>query len=205
MSLCLSIYLSICLSVCLSVCLSIYLSLSLSIYLSIYLPTYLSIYLSIYLYVFMSIYLYIYMSMYLYIYVSICLRRGWASNAFQVLANTESQWKKWIESETEPRPQTSPGGWWTVPETFNKSVMKKSKWPRYQVVATTHCDIVVLVLLGCLVYHTGNWTNHSMATSWEWDTYDRNITNFIWDLGLSSSGGPQVERQVVFTLLTKRW
>jgi hypothetical protein len=34
--------------------------------------------------------------------------------------------------------------------------MKKSKWQRYQVVATTHCDIVVLVLLGCLVYHTGN-------------------------------------------------
>ena len=94
--------------------------------------------------------------------------------------------------------------WWTAPETFNKSVMKKSKRQRYQVVATTHCDIVVLVLPGCLVYHSGNWTNHSMATSWEWDTYDRNITNFIWDLGLSSNGGPQVERQVVFIFYNKK-
>ena len=108
-----------------------------------------------------------------------------------------------MDSETEPRPQTSPGGWWTAPETFNKSVMK-SKRQRYQVVATTHCDIVVLVILGCLVYHSGNWTNHSTATSWEWDTYDGNITNFIWDLGLSRNGGPQVERQVVFIFYNKK-
>ena len=150
------------------------------------------VYLSIYLCIYISICLYVYIYLYVYmcIYISICLYV--------------------FEGVGPPMPSRS----WRIqnlsgrnaaPETFNKSVMKKSKWPRYQVVATTHCDIVVLVLLGCLVYHTGNWTNHSMATSWEWDTYDRNITNFIWDLGLSSSGGPQVERQVVFTLLTKRW
>ena len=181
----------------------IYKSINLYIYIYIYLSIDLAIYLSIYIlyicfYVFMSIYLSIYVSIYLYVYISICLCI-YISICLYV-----------FEGVGPPMPSRS----WRIqnlsvrnaaPETFNKSVMKKSKWPRYQVVATTHCDIVVLVLLGCLVYHTGNWTNHSMATSWEWDTYDRNITNFIWDLGLSSSGGPQVERQVVFTLLTKRW
>ena len=103
MSIYLSIYLSVCLSVYLSVCLSVYLSISLS--LSIYLSKYLYIYISIYLYIYIyiSIYLYIYISIYIYIiyiYISICLRRGWASNAFQVLADTESQCKKWIESES---------------------------------------------------------------------------------------------------------
>ena len=76
-------------------------------------------------------YLYIYISIYLYVYVSICL---------------------YVFEGGPPMPSRS----WRIqnlsvrnaaPETFNKSVMKKSKWPRYQVVATTHCDIVVLVIL----------------------------------------------------------
>ena len=112
LSICLSVYLSVCLSICLSVCLSIYLSLYLSIYISIYLYIYISIY--IYLYIYIYIYLYLYISIYIYIiyiYISICLRRGWASNAFQVLADTESQCKKWIESESRGHkpPQVTAG------------------------------------------------------------------------------------------------
>ena len=111
-----SIYLSICLSVCLSIYLSVCLSICLSVCLSIYLSKYLYIYISIYLYIYISIYLYIpiYIYIYLYIiyiYISICLRRGWASNAFQVLADTESQCKKWIESESRGHkpPQVTAG------------------------------------------------------------------------------------------------
>ena len=102
LSVCISIYLSIYLSICLSVYLSIYLSIYLSVCLYIYISIYLSLYISISIYLYISISIYIYIYIYImYICISICLRRGWASNAFQVLANTESQCKKWIESESQ--------------------------------------------------------------------------------------------------------